>query len=533
MNTPEVIQKKKFSGIWILPIIALIIGAGLIYKSYNEKGYMISLQISDATGIKLDKTEVLFKGIPVGIVRKMRVTSDLKNVKLIIEMVKEAEDELVEDTQFWIVRPKLSLTKISGLETIISGSYIGVIPGKSTKRTKVFIASDDIVDADTFNTGKAYTLTAKSTGGHKKGEPIIYKKLKVGEVVSSELLENDTIQFKIVIYNEYAYLINSSTLFWDASGFEMDANLSNINLRMGSLESLLIGGIEFATPRKSKSVEPEHKFHLYKNRKNAFHSKDKLITLDILVENTVTVGTKIKFSGVDIGQITDLDLSKSMDKFQAKARVTEKAKALLTTGSYLWVVKPEISLSGVRNLDTAIKGAYIDFIKGKGKSINHFQVHSSPPLTHLGDSGLDLVLVSDTLNSIKRGHPVLYRQFKVGEVLGAELSLTKQSILIHILIHEPYKNLVTEGTKFWNSSGVNISGGLLSKMKIQTESLQTILAGGISFATPDNSSTAAAESGHNFPLHREVQEKWLSWSPYFEVEFENEKKGQPQKKKTK
>jgi paraquat-inducible protein B len=508
MEEPIVNRKKTFSAVWILPLVALLIGAWLIYKSYQEQGVMITLRVNDASGLKVDKTQVYYKGIPVGIVRDMSVTDDLKHIELQIEMIKQSEDKLVEDTKFWLVRPKVTLNKVAGLDTLISGSYINVYPGKSKKLTKYFVALSDEIDAMATEKGRVFYLSSNDTVGHKNGEPVIYKKIKVGEVVSSTLYDNNKISVKIVIYKDYADMIDSSTLFWDVSGVKFDANLSGINVEVGTFESIIAGGIEFDNFGEGKKVDKNHVFPLFKNKKDALNSKKILITFKIPTEYGVAVGTEIKFKSVLIGKITDIKLSDDMKFFKAEARIIPRAKNILTDESYFWLVSSKIDFPEVKNVETIISGEYINVVPKEGNRANSFFLHKSPPLINRDGKGLVLILESDNLGSIKSGSPILYKKFKVGEVFGTELA-DNDKVLIYAYIEEKYKKLVKPNTKFWNISGIKVEGGFFSKISVETGSIKSLLMGGIAFYTPPNSqNNQTVKQNHVFKLYKNYDSEW-------------------------
>ncbi len=508
MNKPVENQKRSFSAIWLLPLVALLVGAWLVYKNYQEQGIMITLRVNDASGIVADKTQVYYKGIPVGKVKNMSVTKDLQHIDLEIEMIKQADERLVEDTKFWIVRPKITINRIAGLDTLIKGSYINVFPGKSKKKTREFIAVDNDIDLMAYHKGKVFNLSSKDTLGHNPGEPVIYKKIKVGEVISSTLYDNYKIAVQIVIYDKYTHLINSSTLFWDISGIKLDVNLPKVNVDVGTFESILSGGIEFKTFKNGKKVEENHLFKLFKNKNDALNSNDILITFSFPNDYGVEEGTKIKYKGITIGEITDVKLNEDIKSFEAKARILPKAKKLLTSDSYFWLVKPRIDLGGVKYVDTIIKGQYISVVPRGGSNTTSFYLHDKPPVINEDKNGLTLILESDKLGSVRKGSPVLYKQFKVGEVFKAELS-DEDDVLIHIYIYEKYKNLVKSNTKFWNVSGVRMEGGIFSKIEVKAESISSMIIGGIEFDTPKRVSSLKVKQNQVFKLYDKFNEDWF------------------------
>jgi paraquat-inducible protein B len=510
MKEAKVTNKRTFSAIWLLPLIAILIGGWLVYKTYQEKGVMITLQVNDGAGLKAEKTKVFYKGIPVGVVKGLRATEDLKHIILDIEMIKSAKSRLVEDTKFWVVKPSISLTAVTGLDAILTGSYINVVPGNSKKLKTDFIALPEGINYEAIADGMIVNLSSADTMGHKIGEPVIYKKIKVGEVINSTLYDNDKINVKVVIFNKYKRLIDSNTLFWDSSGVKIDAGLSGVKIDMASMETLLVGGIELSTSPNGRKIDENHIFPLYKSKELAMESNNLTVTFKFPIDYGVAVGTKIKFKSVLIGEIIDVSLSENGKFFLAKASIIPKAKNLLTTNSYFWIVSPQIDISGIKNIDTLLKGNYINVIAKEGEKINNFLLHNTPPLTFNDKTGLNLNLIADKLGSIAIGEPILYKQFKVGEVYGVSLDQKTDKALIHIHIYEKYKNLVKKQTKFWEASGVTLKGDLFSGIDVKTQSVSTIIKGGIAFDTNQKyKKTKTVKNNTNFKLYPEYDKEWF------------------------
>ncbi len=158
IESPVVKMKKGISPIWILPIIAVLIGSWLVYKDFQESGVMISVQIKDASGLTAGKTEVMFKGLPVGTLKSFQVSPDLLFITAEIEMVKQSREKLTSDTKFWVVRPELSVNRITGLDTLIKGSYFEVELGTSSELALSFIALDEAPPLSTRVPGLHLTL---------------------------------------------------------------------------------------------------------------------------------------------------------------------------------------------------------------------------------------------------------------------------------------------------------------------------------------------------------------------------------------
>jgi paraquat-inducible protein B len=241
---PIINKKKGFSPIWILPIVALLLGVGLILKSYLDAGIMITLRAPTAEGIDVGKTKVLYKGITTGVVKDRTVSEDLQSVVLHIEMDKKTERFLNANARFWIVEPRISLSGISGLDTLIGGRYIGMDTIEEGLAKRHFVALDVPPPPSSDTPGLHIKLRLNRLASVDRGTIIYYKQIPVGEVTNYTLAEHDTeIHAWVLIKPEYAHLVKENSHFYNASGIKIDASLSGIKIKTESLISLLASGI--------------------------------------------------------------------------------------------------------------------------------------------------------------------------------------------------------------------------------------------------------------------------------------------------
>lgn len=520
MESPVIKTKKGISPIWILPIVALVMGAWLLYKDYQDSGIMVTIQINNASGLTPGKTKVMYKGLPVGTLRKFTVSSDLSSILAEVEMVRQAEGKLTKDTLFWVVRPELSINRITGLDTLVSGSYFEIRPGSAKEMSVSFKALSEAPPLSSNEPGLHLTLKATKTVALTAGSPVYFKKVEVGEVVSNTLQKDNSIETKIFIYPKYMAHVNASTLFYINSGIHLEANLPQISLTVDPLMVIIRGGISFITPQNSAKPLPETTklLPLYPSLDAAKNSDDITIDLSFNVEHGLNQKSVIRYNGIQIGSIISMKLDDNMQTIHAKASIHKSLEELLRSDTYFWSVNAKINAEGIANLSTLVKGAHLELIPGTGKSARSFQVHDSRPANMSGNSGLNIILETDRLGSLGYDKPVYYRQVKVGHTTGFELSPTGQNVLVYVNIDKEYVNLIRKNTKFWNSSGLRIKGGLMTEMKISTESLAAIIGGGISFSTPNQDEMGKkVNNGQHFTLHNDPDDKWLNWNPILEI----------------
>lgn len=224
-------------------------------------------------------------------------------------------------------------------------------------------------------------------------------------------------------------------------------------------------------------------------------------------EGLVKGKTSVKYAGVDIGVVRDFRLVPNAeelggaDGILAQVEFHRSAEYLLVRGSRFWLVKPELSITGVSGLETLFSGNYIAVEPGTGAPQRSFVALEQPPPARIRGDGLRVVLKTPTLASLNRGSPVYYRQLEVGQVENYRLSDSDDEVLVELFIRREYTHLVHRGSRFWNSSGIQFEGGI-EGISVELESLAALLVGGVSFDTPrgQRQSPLAAE-GTEFKLY--------------------------------
>lgn len=211
--------------------------------------------------------------------------------------------------------------------------------------------------------------------------------------------------------------------------------------------------------------------------------------------------TKIQHNDVELGVIESLEPTADLAHVVATARMKKFAESHLTEGARFWIVRPRFSVEGISGLSTLISGAYVEFDPGPGAATRSFTALEEPPVINANEPGTTFTLHAKRLGSIGQGAPIYYRGLRVGQVLGDDLSDADGSVTVRIFIRAPHDQLVHEGTRFWNASGITVSAGS-EGFKIQSESLWTLLAGGIVFDVPSGGESGAiAKPDASFALY--------------------------------
>ncbi|HTL67192.1 MAG TPA: MlaD family protein [Lacunisphaera sp.] len=223
--------------------------------------------------------------------------------------------------------------------------------------------------------------------------------------------------------------------------------------------------------------------------------------------------TPLVHKGVAVGMVTAVGLNERLDGVIVKVQLDRSASRLAAEGSDFWLVKPEIGLTGVRGLETILSGTRLNVRAGSGRPATYFRALSKPPSVEGEQPGRNFVLQSDKLNGLNPGAPVHYREVKVGVVENHQLSPDATRVLIKIRVFHPYDRLVRSDSRFWNSGGLSLKISLLGA-QVHSDSLESLVAGGVSFATPEDSAAAPpAPEGTAFDLAGEADKDWLKWSP--------------------
>ena len=225
--------------------------------------------------------------------------------------------------------------------------------------------------------------------------------------------------------------------------------------------------------------------------------------------------TPVKFRGIYVGEVSRIDLAEDHQHVLVRARLKRQAASLAREGTRFWIVRPQVGWGNVTGLGTVISGPEIQLIEGKGEPTRDFKGLERAPVTAQAQPGLNLVLKAERPASLRAGSPVYYRGVEVGTIQQIDLSPDSRAADIHIVVYQRFARLVRTGSAFWNVSGVSVHGGLLKGIQLDIDSLRTIVAGGIEFASPEGSPPAKA--GTVFFLNSGPRKEWLGWNPKIRI----------------
>lgn len=266
--------KRSISPVWAVPIAALVVSAWLVYRGLIEHGPTVTIHFDTAEGIEVSKTRVRYLSVELGVVTGVRLAADGRGVAVEAELVPGSESRLTDSTRFWIVRPRLEATGVSGLGTLFSGAYIGMDPGEGGARRDSFVALAEPPRLLSHQSGGVFRLRSPTLGSLSIGSPVYFRQIPVGSVVGYELAEDHShVQIEVFVEAPHDGHISMASRFWNVSGVHVDASAEGLQVDLESLVSLATGGIAFETPegpgRRNLAVPAGHLFHLHANRRES------------------------------------------------------------------------------------------------------------------------------------------------------------------------------------------------------------------------------------------------------------------------
>jgi paraquat-inducible protein B len=328
-------SKTRLSLVWIVPIVAALVGVWVAVAKIMSEGPTITIVFQTAQGLEAGKTKILYEGVDVGTVMTIRLSDDHRRVITTAKMAPKTEGFLLDDTRFWVVRPRISGGNVSGLGTLISGAYIGMDIGTSERSKRDFVALETPPAVTADVAGRFFTLKTPDLGSLDNGTPIYFRRLHVGKVASYELdKDGKAMTVRVFVTAPYDQYVNPNTRFWHASGVDVSLSANGISVQTQSLLSILVGGIAFETPATDPVLPPAEAdavFPIFSGRTDAFKlpSRDPQTFVVVFKQSLrgLAPGAPVEFQGIPIGEVTSIQAQVDAETMEFSAPVTIRLDA--------------------------------------------------------------------------------------------------------------------------------------------------------------------------------------------------------------
>ena len=332
-QTPQVEESSNFNlitSIWIVPFIAVIIAGWLAYQYFSELGPEIKIIFPANEGLNAGQSQIKYRNVPVGTVKKIVLQKKGDGVTVIARMDKSVTPYLNSNTKFWIVKPEVGITGVSGLETLISGTYINMYATKEGKPLKSFRGLSEGYRYS--EDGEYFKLTAPSAYNIKQGTPVYFKNIKAGQVEHMNIsLDGQNVEFAIFINELYVPYIHRSSKFWVTSAADVSFANGRLDLNVAPVASLVQGGIEFSSTGEDRSdtVPDKFAFRLYKNAQLAEGQTigkggDFIKSFEIVTQDSIAKlkrGAFVEYEGYEVGRVKDIELSYNTETHKILGKV--------------------------------------------------------------------------------------------------------------------------------------------------------------------------------------------------------------------
>ncbi|CAN5478249.1 PqiB family protein [soil metagenome] len=475
------------------------------------------ISFDNGQGLLAGQTQLRYLGVPVGAVDEVKPDPATGRVEVVARLEPQYDSLRKSDAVFSLIRPRISLQGVSGLETLVSGVYIECEPGKATEAGSKFVGRTQTVEewnrAESESEGMNLKLRAKDIPNLAKGAPVYFHGIAVGSVKEKGLDETSGPYLGVVIRKEFAGILRSNLRFWRMPATSVEAGPGVLKITVAGVEALLQGGVEFdAFGAPGEKIEDGAQFVLFDTEREA-----KAVSPPIRITFTDGQGllagqTQLRYLGVPVGVVEAVRPLKG--KIEAVARLEPGFEMLRREGSMFNLIQASISLQGVSGLETLVSGVYIECVPSPGGClVENFDGHSKLA-TPWKDKVDDLEIVVTTRSStLVADAPVYYRNVEVGKVKRKVLAADGNGVDLIVSISTAYAPLIRENTKFWDSSGFKASIGFIS-IRLKTETPESLTRGGLAFATPDNDQMGPrVRRGFRFEMNKSPRSEWLKWAP--------------------
>jgi len=316
-GTPEIRQRPvRVSLVWLVPIAAALVGFSMVMQNWLSAGPQITVSFETAEGLEANKTQVKYKNVVIGQVTAINLSEDHTRVIATVELDQHAEPFTREDTKFWVVRPRIGASGVSGVDTLLSGAFIGADAGRAEETRREFLGLEAPPPVTFGAEGKQFTLRSDNLGSLGVGSPLYFRRLQVGQVISFGLADDGKgVQVQVFVNAPYDRFVTDDTRFWNASGVDVSVAADGLRVNAESLSTILAGGIAFRAPNYSPDASPaapDSEFTLFADVRQAMAPADGPPRyVQMRFDQTLrglNVDAPVEFLGVPIGRVVSVKL---------------------------------------------------------------------------------------------------------------------------------------------------------------------------------------------------------------------------------
>ena len=338
---PVVGGKRKISPIWIIPILVLIVAASFAYRAIEERGVKIVVLFDSAEGLTAGKSTVKYRDVEIGSVDLVQFRT-VDKIEVHLSIHPGASRYITEDTQWWVVRPRISGGGLSGLDTILSGGYVTFTPGTIGGKTKKeFVGLEEPPIPAKDRPGTELTLVTDQLGGINRGSTIFFRDINVGDVLHYTLSEDGKhVEIRVVIEQAYADYVTSTTRFWNAGGVDVSVGPGGLDVKTESIQSILSGGVAFDSPGGGKPAKAQDRFWLHHSLADVRKSERSHGGLSLILETGslggVAAGNPVMYREVPVGSVVSHEFSKDGSTVRIHLNIARRHASFVRNNTVFW-----------------------------------------------------------------------------------------------------------------------------------------------------------------------------------------------------
>lgn len=493
-NNALIRHKRRLSPFWLLPFVALLIAGWMGYHALQTRGETVVVRFHSAPGLVAGRTPVRLQGVEIGTVSNVAVTPDLRHIEVTLNIQRSMRQTLRQGSQFWLVTPQLSLAGTSGLDALVGGNYIAMLPGEGPPQTR-FTALTEPPTLRPNGDELLLQLYAADLGSLSIGSPLYYRKIPVGRVYNYAIAETQQgVRLDVLIEPRFAALVKENSRFWNVSGIRGDVSLSGISLQVDGLTALVNGAIAFDSPPQMPTARAGSRFTLYPDLASSQRGVTVHLTLpsgDGLQANR----TPLLYQGIQVGLLTALNLTAD-GQVDGTLAVDPSIVDLLREQSRISLSATRLNLSQL-NLSQLVSGSVLELHPGAGAARRDFRVLPAAQALSQEAGALHLTLDAEQSYGIDVGQPVRLKGIRIGQISARELH--GDGVRFTAIIAAPYRHTIHDDSRFVVNSRLAVRVGL-DGVALTGAAPQEWLDGGVTLL-PGRQGDARS----HYPLYRDAE----------------------------